>query len=402
MRTCMLNCCRPLIRPTWDSEAQKTYSAFHIGFFQRAVFCRCFISFWGFSIFRRACGDMFPIVAEKCWNLQFINFASAIFRKISEWVFICCQGYQSATPDSKRFPADRFGVRSEGNQQRYDSRRGFLSKIRWRLLSVHVKTIQIFGTTTILLHILYMYIYIYKYNIYIYTLKKSCFVRFENQIPNSRNFPPNPGCNSHSVISPKRPRGISVHFDDPKLPTDGKYRFGTDSEVVDGFLVSLDLTKWQPKTLSPSLPWNVLLVNTQEIQEIPEIQELRLTVDESVAPSWMFEGFNRFVSKSLKREGLATWHLTNPERQRFTDESSPKWRQTKGAKKTPSKATPMVGCRKYYSESSQSSMFKRRMVFRHSVSGPGILRWIYLMSVESCFEIFPSWTLKHFDTTKLG
>lgn len=84
MRTCMLNCCRPLIRPTWDSEAQKTCSAFHIGFFQRAVFCRCFISFWGFSIFRRACGDMFPIVVEKCWNLQFIH-ASAIFRKISEW-----------------------------------------------------------------------------------------------------------------------------------------------------------------------------------------------------------------------------------------------------------------------------------------------------------------------------
>ena len=63
-------------------------------------------------------------------------------------------------------PVIDLGVKATNSD--YDSRGGFLSKIRWRLLSVHVKTIQIFGTTTILLHILYMYIYIYKYNIYIH------------------------------------------------------------------------------------------------------------------------------------------------------------------------------------------------------------------------------------------
>ena len=211
MRTCMLNCCRPLIRPTWDSEAQKTYSAFQVVFFfsSEPFFCRCFMSFWGFRHFSQSCGDMFPVVVEKCANLQLINFASAYLQE-DFWVkLICCQGYQSATPDSKRFPGDRFGC--EGNQQRYDSRRrdliriGFLSKIRWQI-ECHVKTIQIFGTTTILLHILYMYnIYIY---LYIYTLKKSFFVRFENQIPKLKELPLQiPRCNSHSVISPETTQG---------------------------------------------------------------------------------------------------------------------------------------------------------------------------------------------------
>lgn len=128
-------------------------------------------SLWGHVSY--CCGKMLESSVHPCFSHLQEDF----------WVkLICCQGYQSATPDSKRFPGDRFGC--EGNQQRYDSRGGFLSKIRW-LIECHVKTIQIFGTTTILLHILYMYIYIY-------TLKKSCFVRFENQIPNSRNFPPNP------------------------------------------------------------------------------------------------------------------------------------------------------------------------------------------------------------------
>ena len=159
--------------------------------------------------------------------------------------------------------------------------------------------------------------------------------------PNSKlkELPSKSRCNSHSVLSPKRPRGISVHFDDPKLPTDGKYRFGTDSEVVDGFLVSLDLTKWQPKTLSPSLPWNVLLVNTQEIQEIPEIQELRLTVDESVAPSWMFEGFESIRFQKLWKTAKVWQPDTWPTLSVFAVFSpikifsGMKSRQTKGAKK---------------------------------------------------------------------
>ena len=169
MRTCMLNCCRPLIRPTWDSEAQKTYSAFHIVFSSKPFFVDVLFLFEVSGIFRRACGDMFPVVVEKCSNLQFINFASAIFRKISEWVSICCQGYQSATPDSKRFPGDRFGC--EGNQQRSWLQRGILIKNPMAAFECPCQNHSNFwdNYNTFTLYCICIYI-IYTNIIYIYTL----------------------------------------------------------------------------------------------------------------------------------------------------------------------------------------------------------------------------------------
>ena len=87
MRTCMLNCCRPLIRPTWDSEAQKTYSAFQVVFFFPAsrffvdVLCLFEVS----GIFRRAVGTCFLLLWKNVPIFSWLILLQPIFRKISEW-----------------------------------------------------------------------------------------------------------------------------------------------------------------------------------------------------------------------------------------------------------------------------------------------------------------------------